>query len=661
MKPMTTYTKWYGRDVPPSPIYKLTAGNLSLEFQDGDLRYARLGQVELVRRIYMAVRDVNWNTIPGHISGLTVKQSATNFRVGYRAVHQNQDVHFEWQATLEGQPDGTITFTMDGVARADFRYCRIGFCVLHPIQGMAGRPYHAQTPGGEISGQLPELIAPQRIEGGFEVPIFPACSHLSIEQADGIQVVTRFEGDLFETEDQRNWTDGSFKTYCTPLSLGYPHSAQPGQRFHQTVTLYARDLRPHAATPVADRPVSLFVGSPNGVKLPRLGFELPAEASELSPAQAEELSALSPEHLKVNIHLADPAWAVQLEAATAQSALLRCPLEIALFLNDEPEEALHRLARALEGAQLARVIVFTEQEAAVGSTSLAAFHQARQVLQPRLHPVSWIGGTNGNFAEVNRQPPEASAMDGVAYPINPQVHMADERSLVEALGAQKDTLLTARAWSQGQPVHVSAVTLKPPFNQAAQEEEKPLAADQLPANVDARQMSLFAAAWTVGSLASLADGAAHSITYYETIGWRGLIERPGGCALPAQFPSQPGMIFPVYWVFHFLAETKSGFVQPMRASHPLQLGGLAVHKEGQTYWLVANYLPHEQEICAHGCPPGAASIRRLNQDTFYQAAWEPSAFSQASQPLPNNGQGEINLRVKAYETAMIKFEGTRER
>lgn len=29
-------------------------------------------------------------------------------------------------------------------------------------------------------------------------------------------VISEFEGDVFEMEDQRNWTDASYKTYCTP-------------------------------------------------------------------------------------------------------------------------------------------------------------------------------------------------------------------------------------------------------------------------------------------------------------------------------------------------------------------------------------------------------------------------------------------------------------
>ena len=29
--------------------------------------------------------------------------------------------------------------------------------------------------------------------------------------------ILHYEGDIFETEDQRNWSDASYKTFCTPL------------------------------------------------------------------------------------------------------------------------------------------------------------------------------------------------------------------------------------------------------------------------------------------------------------------------------------------------------------------------------------------------------------------------------------------------------------
>ena len=38
----------------------------------------------------------------------------------------------------------------------------------------------------------------------------------------GGEVTISFTGDLFEMEDQRNWTDASYKTYSTPLRIPYP-------------------------------------------------------------------------------------------------------------------------------------------------------------------------------------------------------------------------------------------------------------------------------------------------------------------------------------------------------------------------------------------------------------------------------------------------------
>ena len=47
----------------------------------------------------------------------------------------------------------------------------------------------------------------------------------------------RFEGDVFEMEDQRNWTDASYKTYCTPLDISYPVEVEKGTKISQKVAI----------------------------------------------------------------------------------------------------------------------------------------------------------------------------------------------------------------------------------------------------------------------------------------------------------------------------------------------------------------------------------------------------------------------------------------
>ncbi len=48
-----------GRSGPSPRARTLRAGPLSVDFEFGELRYVRLGDREVVRRIYVAVRDRN--------------------------------------------------------------------------------------------------------------------------------------------------------------------------------------------------------------------------------------------------------------------------------------------------------------------------------------------------------------------------------------------------------------------------------------------------------------------------------------------------------------------------------------------------------------------------------------------------------------------------
>ena len=59
---------------------------------------------------------------------------------------------------------------------------------------------------------------------------------------EGLTVETRFEGDVFEMEDHRNWSDASFKTYSRPIGLPYPYKLTPGEPVIQSVTVTVTGL-----------------------------------------------------------------------------------------------------------------------------------------------------------------------------------------------------------------------------------------------------------------------------------------------------------------------------------------------------------------------------------------------------------------------------------
>jgi hypothetical protein len=657
METLTTFEKWYGRDEPPPTFSKLNAGPYELEFENGDLRYIKSGDQELIRRIYVAIRDVNWNTIPAKMTDPVIEYGDGTFDIQFEASHQEGDLIFTWQASIEGRADGTIEYIMDGAAQSDFRYCRIGFCVLHPVVGIAGSPYKAQTPEGEVSGILPELIEPQWIVDGFETAIFPACTSLSIETPSGINITTDFEGDLFETEDQRNWTDGSFKTYCTPIALGYPHDAVKGKPFYQKVTVKIAEPKSEKIITANSQKESdwLKLRGASLWNMPAIGFGIQDQPNEIDPVQKELLTNLKPCHLKAEVHLQNEDWPGELEKVSNVATQLDSPLELALFLSDDPQVALEKLRERIANLPLARLLVFHEDEAPNGTTSPEWMDLVRNSLGSVTAGIKLYGGTNGNFAELNRQQPDISVMDGIVYTINPQVHAFDERSLVENIEGQHDTVLTARNYSGNLPIAVSAVTLKPPFNQAATEAEAPQDPNELPAAVDQRQMSLCGAAWTVGSLRSLISAGVDSVTYYQTSGWLGLMETSRDNPLPEKFRSYPGMVYPVYYVFTNLAGAENAQVIEIELANHLRVEALAYSTGKLLKLTAANLLPEPNKLLLSVLPGGEAEVTRLNDNSFDLAASNPVGFIKSSRYLPIEN-GSIVMDLLPYETVFFNIK-----
>jgi hypothetical protein len=623
---LTKYELWYGRDEPPPQGTVLHAGLVRAILQEGDLRDVRLGETELVRRIYVAVRDENWDTIPAEIRDVSTNVGDDRFIISYEAEHRARNVHFRWRATIAGEPDGTITYTMDGHALQEFSYCRIGFCVLHPLAEYCGQPYRGLGPAGPISGNLPALIAPQPFEGGLYIPLFPSVSELTVSLKSGTDIRFAFEGDLFETEDQRNWSDGSFKTYCTPLSLRYPFKARAGQAFTQRVTFAVEHPPAHGIT--RDSKVQLHLGPSLRQRLPRIGLGVASQDGDLTPRDADLLDRLHLDHLRVDLHLSEAGASQALVKAERQCRLLHCGLELALFVTENAEQEISSLTPLLPpSVAISSVLIFHEKEPV---TSARWVECARVRLAPRLAGVPVCGGTNLNFADLNRVRPDVSALEGVTYSINPQVHAFDERSLVENLEGQADTVVTARSFCGDRPVIVSPVTLKPRFNPDAIGPEPPPAPGQLPSAVDPRQMSLFAAAWTVGSAKQLAEAGVASVTYYETIGWRGVKEFEQGCELPGAFASFPGMAFPLYHVFVDLAELKEGELTACDSSDPLKVQGLGVRTEGGLHILVANLTAESQDCSVGPLGEGMVKMRSLDADSAPLAMAYPLKFRSAA-------------------------------
>ncbi len=217
----------------------MRAGPLSAEYDGGSLRYIRFGDREILRRVLVAVRDADWNTLQAQLSNETLTAREDSFRLEFDA--RNGD--FGWRGVITGDSDGTIRWAMDGQPLLPFWRNRIGFCVLHPATECAGRECEVEhVDGSSEHSRFPGLVAPHQP--------FLRVRSLSHEVAEGVRAKVRMDGDIFETEDQRNWSDASYKTYSTPLSLPYPVLVKPGDRVRQSVELRVSGNRsPHASDP----------------------------------------------------------------------------------------------------------------------------------------------------------------------------------------------------------------------------------------------------------------------------------------------------------------------------------------------------------------------------------------------------------------------------
>jgi hypothetical protein len=193
--PITREQWWYGRDEPPQPSRLLRAGPVTVRLVGRDLRNVRYGGMEVAQRIYVAVRDRNWDTVPGEISDLVVEEGADHFAIRFTVTHRQHDIDFTWLGEILGTPDGVITYAMDAVAGRDMTYKLIGLNIHHGMHDYAGRSCEGITPDGPIADAFSREVAPQLVADETEVPIFPPVESLTAHHPPGR--THRAEGDHY--------------------------------------------------------------------------------------------------------------------------------------------------------------------------------------------------------------------------------------------------------------------------------------------------------------------------------------------------------------------------------------------------------------------------------------------------------------------------------
>ncbi len=665
--PRSCYELWYGRDAAPSPLTHLQAGPVEAWLDEGDLRYVEVDGIEVIRRLHVAVRDPGWGTAATELSALDIDAQLDRFRVRFVTRHYDERIDFRWRGLIEGRQDGSLCYEVQGEALRSFAYANIGLCVLLPFSTAAGRPFRARTAGGSIMGVLPATIAPQVIVAGRYRPVVPPACALELDASAGLTVAFAYSGDTFATEDQRNWTDASFKTY--PSTTPQPPSKQLAMRRSQsitqrvTMTPYFHGPRPCRSLPrLRSRPhgggVAFMLGTEPGPPLPAVGLGCPtAEDARPTGRELERLRQLRLSHIRVDVDLTRPGALLALARAGQTARDVACSLELALCLDDRASAELAELAEQLRAspASIARVLVFHRSERATANHWVGL---ARSSLGSALPGVPFLGGTDIYFADLNRSRPPVDDVDGVAYPITPQVHAFDERSLVETIAGQAETVRTAHTFCGGRPLVISPVTLRPRRTPEGVPHPAPAALDArgLPSTVDARQPTLFGAGWTLATLAVLTRCEVQSTTLYETIGWRGVMESERPPARPAAFTARAGETFPVYHVLADIGELRDGVGLPVCSQLPEALDGLAMRRDSGQSVLVANLTEQPLRATIGSLTGKRARVRMLSHTNAESAMRDPGCHRSADWRAATVSNGMLELGLTPFAYARIDVE-----
>ncbi|GMM95994.1 hypothetical protein [Microbacterium luteum] len=485
-----------------------TSGRWSAELRGDEIADLAVDGAVVLRSVRAVVRDRDWDTAALTVDEVIEREGGLTIRVHTRELGAD----LTGQVRVDAAGD-TVTVALDLRAAADFETNRTGLVVLHPatLAGAAMRIDH--TDGSSEASAFPVRISPHQ-------PAFDIAG-LSWEGRGG-DVALRFHGDVFEMEDQRNWTDASFKTYSRPLSLPFPYRLAEGETVSQAVTVSVTSGPGESARP--DRDV-VMLGDP--VRMPLL-----AVSASTAPDPAPQLPAIPWAASLVELDLASPTWRAALDRAAASDR----PLDVRFILADAEPLLIEAAAGELAGLDLARVTAFWPTGDARLVSDTAAVALVRAALRDAGITAFLAGGVRSHFTELNREQhrlPEG--LDGIVFSSTPLFHSLSTAQLTEAVAMQRLVAEQTVEIAGGGAVHIGPISLRPHVNDVATTPPPMSAHGDLrdgygPALLDAADPRMDApelAAWTLASAAAFTAPGVATLAYFEEWGPRGVFRADG--------------------------------------------------------------------------------------------------------------------------------------
>jgi len=474
-----------------TPPIAFASGPWRLELRDDELADVSYDGRIVLRSIRGVARDQDWGTLPPVVTGVSSLHNSLRVDVALGDLSA--------QLTVEALGDELDVRWTCHVHTAFLRN-RLGLVALHPPT---------------LAGEALEITHP---EGDTEASAFPV--EISAHQPafdisalgwdhDGLAVHLEFTGDVFEMEDQRNWTDASFKTYSTPLELPFPVEVAAGSVVEQGIRISARSLRPAITAPADDR-----------IELVDAGRAVPSIGTSASTGSTT--GRPTADFLLVELPVSTPVWPEVLDRAVAEAGEL--PLDVRIV--GASADRIGDVIDAIAPLNVIRVGVFSA-DTHVSEPEL--WHALGDGLASRGLGIITVGGTRAHFTELNRTlhrlPGDIAEH---TFSVTPEMHATGREQLVESIAMQRLVAENAGRLTEG-PVHVGPVTLRARFNAVATTPTPDALVTDLSAGygaavnpdaTDPRHSAPAILAWTVASAAALSVDGVASITWFEASGPR---------------------------------------------------------------------------------------------------------------------------------------------
>lgn len=569
---------------------RVKAGDLEAEYDEGALRWISWKGVEVLRAIMFLVRTPGWGTPAANISGLTIQEDTEEFVIAYTAHYGETGTGVLVSTHIAGSSRGQLAAKATISAEQSFETNRSGFVVLHPLDGFAGTKVdvnHANAPAKAI--QIPAPISPGQplmdIQGIIHHPV------------EGLAVETRFEGDIFEMEDHRNWSDASFKTYSRPIGLPYPYLLSPDEPVEQAVYTTLRD------DGISSKPASCVV-SPviEDQKMPIFALPLDslAQASD-ALQQIQALKALASERILLRFDTSVEAENPDFSDLKKLLVETGSALELQTILVAKDDSMAHAemasLKHALDELDINVVAVSAfpkvdEQSFQPGEERPP--HPSEDAIASCLSEVfptaKRLGGTPAFFTEFNRKRPNPSLWQGVCFATTPVVHAADDASVMETLQSLPHILNAATQLSSGLPLSVGPTGIGARVNPYGPGPSNNVPVDREGmAAQDPRQRGLFAAAWTVGYLAQIAAFAPERFAFGAATGPFGLVASKQSFARAFWDDLPDGSVYPLYHIARWINHASGCTIISARTES--NIAHIAWRENDTRHALIANLLP----------------------------------------------------------------------